>query len=106
WGAGYNGSGVNVALIDTGVNASGDLLRRVIHAEDFTPEQNFADSYGHGTFVAGLIAGTGAGSNGAVQGEAPGANIVSVKIAGASGFTDVTRLLAALEWVVTFKDAW
>ena len=46
------------------------------------------DSYGHGTFVAGLIAGNGASSNGAYTGEAPGAGLVSVKVAGASGQTD------------------
>lgn len=106
WSQGYSGQGINVALIDTGVNATGDLAGKVLHAEDFTPEQNNVDTYGHGTFVAGLIAGQGTASNGAVKGVAPGANLVSVKIAGADGSTDLVRLLAALEWVVTFKDAY
>ena len=106
WGQGYTGQGINVAVIDTGVNATGDLAGKVLHAEDFTPEQNNVDSYGHGTFVAGLIAGQGTASNGGMKGVAPGANIVSVKIAGADGTTDLVRLLAALEWVVTFKDAY
>ncbi|HKY74917.1 MAG TPA: S8 family peptidase [Acidimicrobiia bacterium] len=106
WGQGYTGQGINVALIDTGVNATGDLAGKVLHAEDFTPEQNNVDTYGHGTFVGGLIAGQGTASNGGVKGVAPGANLVSVKIAGADGSTDLVRLLAALEWVVTFKDAY
>src|SRR5688572_22496783 len=106
WGQGYTGQGINVALIDTGVNATGDLAGKVLHAEDFTPEQNNVDTYGHGTFVGGLIAGQGSASNGGVKGVAPGANLVSVKIAGADGSTDLVRLLAALEWVVTFKDAY
>lgn len=106
WDHGYTGQGVGVALIDTGVNATGDLAGKVLHAEDFTPEQNNVDSYGHGTFLAGLIAGQGTGSNGAVKGVAPGAHLVSVKIAGADGKTDLVRLLAALEWVATFKDAY
>ncbi|MGH9035448.1 MAG: S8 family serine peptidase, partial [Acidimicrobiia bacterium] len=59
WNKGYTGEGVGVALIDTGVNASGDLAGKVVHAEDFTSEQNDVDSFGHGTFVAGLIAGQG-----------------------------------------------
>lgn len=101
WDHGYTGQGVGVALIDTGVNATGDLAGKVLHAEDFTPEQNNVDSYGHGTFLAGLIAGQGTGSNGAVKGVAPGAHLVSVKIAGADGKTDLVRLLAALEWVAT-----
>jgi len=106
WGAGITGQGVTVAIVDTGVNTSGDLAGRVVHAEDFTPEQNKADTYGHGTFVAGLISGTGAGSNGGIKGVAPGAKIVSIKIAAADGKTDVVRVLAALEWIVDFKDVY
>jgi serine protease AprX len=106
WDKGYTGEGVGVALIDTGVNAVGDLAGKVLHAEDFTPEQDGVDRYGHGTFLAGLITGQGTGSNGAVKGVAPGAHLVSVKIAGADGSTDLVRLLAALEWVVTFRDAY
>ncbi len=105
WSQGYTGEGIGVALIDTGVNATGDLAGKVVQAVDFTSEQNNIDSYGHGTFVAGLIAGQGTASNGGVRGVAPGAHLVSVKIAGADGSTDLLRLLAALEWVATFKDA-
>jgi serine protease AprX len=106
WGMGVTGSGVTVALIDTGVNTSGDLAGQVVHAEDFTAEQNNADSYGHGTFVAGLIDGTGAGSGGTIKGVAPGAKLVSIKIAGADGTTDVLKVLAALEWIVDYKDVY
>ena len=106
WGNGVTGNGVTVAVVDTGVNTSGDLAGQVVHAEDFTSEQNNADSYGHGTFVAGLIDGTGAGSDGAVKGVAPGAKLVSIKIAGADGTTDVVKVLAALEWIVDFKDVY
>jgi serine protease AprX len=97
---------VTVALIDTGVNTSGDLAGRVVHAEDFTVEQDDQDSYGHGTFVAGLIAGTGAASAGAVKGVAPGAQLVSLKIAGRDGATDVTMVLEALEWLVTHRSTY
>jgi serine protease AprX len=109
WNAGYTGQGVNVALIDTGVDTTGDLAGQVIHAVDFTPEATTADAnkdtYGHGTFVAGVIAGTGQASAGAVKGVAPNSKIVSIKIAGRDGSTDVLRLLAALQYIVTYKDA-
>lgn len=104
WGSGHTGRGVGVAVIDTGVNPVGDLEGTVAHAEDFTAEQDNVDHFGHGTFVAGLIAGTGAASGGAVTGVAPGAHLVSVKIAGRDGSTDLVKLLAGLQWVVTFKE--
>jgi serine protease AprX len=104
WTQGIDGKNVNVALIDTGVNMTGDLAGQVLHTVDFTPEQDNKDNYGHGTFVAGLIAGSGAASNGAVKGVAPGSKIVSVKIAGRDGITDVTKLLAGIQWVVTHKE--
>jgi serine protease AprX len=104
WGQGLTGQGVGVALIDTGVNATGDLAGKVAFALDLTPEQNNVDRYGHGTFVAGLIAGQGGASNGAVKGAAPGAHLVSIKIAGADGTTNLVRLLVALDFVANFKD--
>ena len=106
WSQGVTGAGVTVALIDTGVNTNGDLAGQVVHAEDFTPEQNNLDTYGHGTFVAGLIDGTGAASGGAIKGVAPAAKLVSLKIAGADGTTDVLQVLAALEWIVDYKDVY
>ncbi|TMK51067.1 MAG: peptidase S8 and S53 subtilisin kexin sedolisin, partial [Actinobacteria bacterium] len=67
-------------------------------------ESNCNDSYGHGTFIAGIIAGSGASSAGQYAGMAPGVNLISIKIAGANGTTDVSNVLAALQWVVSFKD--
>jgi serine protease AprX len=106
WRAGYNGAGSSVAIIDTGVNATGDLAGKVIHYEDFSGDLDNVDYYGHGTFLAGLIAGSGAASNGAVKGVAPGADIVSLKIANKDGSTDITHVLAALQWAVSFKDVY
>jgi serine protease AprX len=107
WANGFTGKGVGVAIIDTGVDQSGDLAGKVAHAVDFSGENApERDSFGHGTFVAGMIAGSGAGSNGAVKGVAPDAHLVSVKIAGADGSTNIFRLLAALEYVALHKDAY
>ena len=99
--AGTNGRGVNVAVIDTGIDNLPDFAGRLVGGVDLSGGNNpFADSYGHGTFVAGLIAGNGASSAGRYVGEAPGAGLVSVKVAGASGMTDMGTVIAGLQWVV------
>jgi serine protease AprX len=116
WDDGIDGAGVRVAIIDTGVSAVPDLADRLISVPhptdpsgtaacvDFSGELSCEDSYGHGTFIAGLIAGTGASSDGEHRGVAPGAEIVSIKIAGADGSADVTKVLAAIQWVVSFRE--
>jgi serine protease AprX len=114
--AGGNGQGVTVALIDTGVTSSlPDIANSIVPVTtdpgglltsscvNFTAE-TCDDTFGHGTFMAGLIAGNGAASNGKYVGMAPGARILSVKIAGASGASDVSTIIAALQWVVSFKS--
>jgi serine protease AprX len=109
WSQGITGRGVTVALIDTGVYAAHpDLAGRVIHCEDFSheagTEAHCQDTFGHGTFMAGLIAGNGASSNGHFMGAAPEANIVSIKLAGFDGATDVSHVLAGIQWVVAHKN--
>lgn len=111
WDQGVTGAGVTVALLDTGVYAAHpDLAGRVVACEDLTAEAgteaHCADTFGHGTFMAGLIAGNGASSGGAFKGTAPGANIVSVKVAGFDGATDVSNILAGIQWVVANKSAY
>ena len=101
---GYNGAGVTVAVIDTGVARLPDLYGRVVGGIDLSGEGNpYRDSYGHGTFVAGLIAGNGYSSGGAYKGEAPGARVVPVKVAGASGATDMATVISAIDWVLAYK---
>lgn len=101
-----DGSGVGVAMIDTGVSDVADLEGRVVHGIDLTGDNDGVDRFGHGTFVAGIIAGDGASSDGMYDGVAPGAHLISVKIAGEDGSSDVSQLLAALQWVVSFKDTY
>jgi serine protease AprX len=100
-GGGDIGQGVTVAVIDTGIDNLPDFAGRLIGGVDLTGENSpFQDDYGHGTFVAGLIAGDGASSGGQYEGEAPGANLVSIKVAGANGTTDLVRLILGLQWAV------
>jgi serine protease AprX len=100
---GIDGTGVTVAMIDTGVAHVPDLGERVVARVDFTPGGAGDDAYGHGTHLAGVIVGNGAASGGKWRGVAPGAQLVSVKVAGPDGSTDVSVVIAALQWVVTHR---
>jgi serine protease AprX len=106
WSEGVDGAGVTVAVVDTGIAASvPDLSGRVIGGVDFSGGNNpYSDDFGHGTFVAGLIAGNGASSNGQYKGVAPNARLVSIKIAGRDGSSDITHVLAAIQWAVSFRN--
>jgi serine protease AprX len=107
WTEGVDGDGVTVAVIDTGIAPVADLTGRVVGGIDLSGEDDpYLDSFGHGTFVAGIIAGNGASSGGAYKGVAPQARLVSVKIAGRDGSSDVTHVLAALQWVVSFRQTY
>ncbi|MBS3940523.1 MAG: S8 family serine peptidase [Actinobacteria bacterium] len=98
------GSGVGVALLDTGVTEVAELAGRVIPGPDYSDEGHPNDSYGHGTFMAGLIAGNGGANGGDIHGVAPGAHIVSVKLAGRDGVTSLSKVLDAIGWVVVNQD--
>jgi serine protease AprX len=98
------GSGVGVALIDTGVVPMPDLVNHVVYRVDFTPEQDGYDRYGHGTHMAGIIVGDGSSSSGTYTGVAPAANLVSIKVAGYNGATDVSVVIAGLQWAVSHRN--
>jgi serine protease AprX len=98
------GSGVRVALVDTGVSDTAALARssgRLVDGVDTSGAGTFADGYGHGTFMAGIVAGGPvAGTDGRPLGVAPGATVVSVKVADATGTTSLSKVVAGLDWVV------
>jgi serine protease AprX len=102
--AGTDGDGVTVAMIDTGLAPTADLGARVLARVDFTPGGVGDDGYGHGTHLAGVIAGNGAASEGKWRGVATRARLVSVKVARADGSTDVSVVIAGLHWVVAHAD--
>jgi serine protease AprX len=97
------GLGVGVAQIDTGVVPVPDLVNQVSYRADFTPEHDGLDRYGHGTHMAGIIVGDGTASNGKYKGVAPGARLISVKVAGFDGSTDVSVVIAGMQWVLTHE---
>jgi serine protease AprX len=119
WTAGYTGRGVDVALIDTGVSPVAGLATagKIVYGPDLSlesqaPNLRDLDTNGHGTFMAGLIAGKDAGLTvpyalapaSAYRGMAPDARIVSLKVGTADGGTDVSQVIAAIDWVVQHKD--
>jgi serine protease AprX len=104
WKQNINGNNVTVAVLDTGIDKLADFGNRIIGGVDLSGEGNpYQDSFGHGTFVSGLIAGNGASSNGAYMGEAPNANLVAVKVAGASGQTDLATVIQGVNWAIANK---
>lgn len=99
------GQGVTVAILDTGVAKHPDLIDQI---EEFVDLRNHRsepyDDNGHGTHVAGCIAGNGKLSAGKYCGIAPHAQLVCIKILDQNGDGDFTHLLRGLEWVIQYKD--
>lgn len=100
---GDEGRGVTVAVVDTGIAAVPDLAGQVADRVDLT-DTGTGDGYGHGTFMAGLIAASGRASGGAYRGVAPGAKLIDVKVADADGRTDLTTVLRGLQWVSDHRE--
>jgi serine protease AprX len=105
WAAGANGHGVDVALIDTGVTPVPglDASNKVVYGPDLSfdsqnPNLSYLDGYGHGTAIAGIIAGND-GTAGGYQGVAPSARLVSVKVGSSTGAADVSQIIAGIDWV-------
>jgi serine protease AprX len=110
WASGVTGDGVDVALIDTGVAPVPglDTPGKVLVGPDVSFDAPGApapglDAHGHGTFMAGIIAGRDAGATvvdpSAFMGVAPDARIVNVKVGAADGAADVSQVIAAIDWV-------
>jgi serine protease AprX len=100
----YQGEGLAVASIDTGVTPNANFAGRLIAHADFSGEGDGVDRFGHGTHMAGLIASDGTTSLEAYEGAAPETNLVSVKVAGWDGATDVSTVIAGLRWVVSHRE--
>ena len=106
WQANATGKGVDVALVDTGVTPVDGLNApdKLVYGPDLSfdsqsPATAYVDNYGHGTAMAGLIAGND-GTSGGFRGVAPDARIVSVKVGAKNGETDVSQIIAGIDWVV------
>ncbi|MFL6117544.1 MAG: S8 family serine peptidase [Catenulispora sp.] len=111
--ASLTGAGIGVALIDSGVAPVTGLAQpgKVINGPDLsfesqTPGLFDIDTYGHGTHIAGIIAGSDPATPAGIprfDGIAPGAHLISLKVAAADGASDVSQVIAAIDWVVTHR---
>jgi serine protease AprX len=105
---GYDGSGVGVALLDTGVvPVAGLSSGNVVNGPDLSFESQspgwaHLDTFGHGTHMAGIIAGNDRSTG--YRGLAPGARLTSLKLASSDGAVDVSQVIAGLDWVVQHRN--
>lgn len=124
YAAGYTGQGIGVAIMDSGINGlNGDVgfpaktVANVKFTADFadateddgTPRvggglfvenvPNTDNSSGHGTHVAGIVAGTGASTAGAYRGVAPGAHLVGLSVGEGTSIVNLT-VLQATDWLI------
>ena len=117
WDAGYTGAGVDIAMIDSGVSPGTGLTYsgKVIHGPDLSFEsQNsgtiHVDTFGHGTHLAGIMVGQEEGIRDITKekkkfiGMAPDSRLVSLKVADRNGVTDVSQVIAAIDWVVQHRN--
>ncbi|MFD0740810.1 S8 family serine peptidase [Phytohabitans flavus] len=106
WASGYTGTGAKIAVLDTGVDPTHpDLAGRIAEKADFTVEGGDAvDRYGHGTHVAAIAAGSGAGASGERSGVAPGASLLVGKVLDDDGNGTDSQVIAGMEWAASRAD--
>ncbi|MGW7520970.1 S8 family peptidase [Streptomyces sp. NPDC054796] len=99
WQAGYDGSGVPVAVLDTGVDETHpDLAGRQVAEKNFSSAPDAVDRFGHGTHVASIVGGSGQKSGGTYKGVAPGAELLDGKVLDDEGFGTESQVVAGMQW--------
>ena len=126
WNAGYDGAGIGVAVIDSGINDSHPDLwdstesySRVVYHQDFTgtsASNSYASStfnsyhhpaydlYGHGTHVAGIVGGNGYLSNGQYAGVAPGVTLIDLRVLNSFGVGNDSMVIAAIQQAINLQN--
>jgi len=107
WAAGGTGAGVTVAVLDSGIAADPDLVQptnRILARANFADPLNGSDDPGgHGTHVAGTIAGNGLRSAGEFVGVAPGANLVDVRVLDGNGNGRLSSVILGIQWALDHR---
>ena len=101
----YSGKNIGVAILDTGIFLHKDLKENIVMFKDFVNDNNNPyDDNGHGTHVAGIIAGTGFSSYGEYKGIAPNAHLICLKVLDEKGDGNTNDVLKALDFVIKNKE--
>lgn len=99
WAAGFDGTGMDVAVLDTGIDSTHpDLAGKVVAERNFSDSPSATDHFGHGTHVASTVAGSGAGSGGLRKGVAPGARLLNGKVLNDFGSGLDSWIIDGMEW--------
>ncbi len=117
WNYGWNGSGVGVAIIDSGIYAQDNDFKnaagqsRVVYSESFIDGLDASDQYGHGTHVAGIVGSAGRDSSGTgfsrtFKGVAPGVNLINLRVLDANGAGTDAAVIAAIQRAIQLKNAY
>lgn len=106
WGAGLDGTGVDVAVLDTGIDLGHpDVAGKIAASRSFIPGQTVTDGHGHGTHVASIVAGLGTASQGRFKGVAPGAQLTVGKVLANNGTGPTSGVIDGMEWAASEQDA-
>jgi serine protease AprX len=109
WQQGITGGGVTVAILDSGIAADADLVQpqnRILASVNFADQRLTSDPGGHGTHIAGIVAGNGTRSGGEFIGIAPRANVVDVRVLGNTGSGRISSVIRGIEWVLAHRAAY
>jgi serine protease AprX len=99
------GRGIGIAVIDSGIASHADVNPRVIASVNFNPTvTGTGDAFGHGTAVAGIIAGNGAAGGGRYMGIAPEANLINLRVNDGTGAAPTSAIVNAILWAVANRD--
>ena len=101
----YTGQGIGVCILDTGIYEHIDFTGRIWAFYDFLAfKRRPYDDNGHGTHVAGLVAGDGTASMGKYRGAAPGCGIIALKVLDRYGTGSQDDVLRALRWIREYRQ--
>src|SRR5207245_10275879 len=107
---GLDGAGIGVAVLDSGIAENSDLKSKIQYSANFVPAETDArDGFGHGTHVAGIIAGNGRASNAfgdsyIARGIAPGANLIIFRVLDSAGGGSDSAVIRAIEQAIELKE--
>ena len=117
WATGLDGSGIGVAIIDSGVASKRDLMTRdgtasrIVYSQSFVAGLDASDQFGHGTHVAGIVGSNGTSSSGPnfkrdFKGVAPNVNILNLRVLDANGTGYVSDVISAIDQVILLQSTY